>query len=240
MFSWFASNDLKQYRAGYPDQTDDNSINSNLQFYRNEISSSPQGEYIDEIHEKWYQNYELLENHHGYIQWLFPIRERGLNPHAYPLQKHEIEKMKQEEEIQDRITKSYCLMLDFYGIKMKNKRLHRSDNYKQRFRNLNRSPHNYLRITRILKCLGEFEFEKYQLEFLEFMFKEIFIEKTIPNAQRSFFNYWLPTVHRKDDKKMEQLKNEYEKQRKLPQKKRNQNTVVGSSEPQKKIQKKIN
>eukprot|EP00761_Pharyngomonas_kirbyi_P008095 gb/GECH01008106.1/.p1 GENE.gb/GECH01008106.1/~~gb/GECH01008106.1/.p1 ORF type:complete len:146 (+),score=23.51 gb/GECH01008106.1/:1-438(+) len=115
MFSWFASNDLKQYRAGYPDQTDDNSINSNLQFYRNEISSSPQGEYIDEIHEKWYQNYELLENHHGYIQWLFPIRERGLNPHAYPLQKHEIEKMKQEEEIQDRITKSYCLMLDFYG-----------------------------------------------------------------------------------------------------------------------------
>ena len=30
-------------------------------------------------------DYGLLEAHHGYIQWLFPIREPGMNPDARPL-----------------------------------------------------------------------------------------------------------------------------------------------------------
>ena len=65
------------------------------------------GNYIDEIHNKWWGNYELLEYHHSYIQWymtisyynimwlyycrLFPIRERGLNWYAKELQPHEID-----------------------------------------------------------------------------------------------------------------------------------------------------
>jgi hypothetical protein len=32
---------------------------------------------IDELHEKWWGDYEALEREHGYIQWLFPIREDG-------------------------------------------------------------------------------------------------------------------------------------------------------------------
>ena len=39
---------------------------------------------------EWKGNYEWLERHHGYIQWLFPIRERGLNWDAQELQPHEI------------------------------------------------------------------------------------------------------------------------------------------------------
>ena len=49
------------------------------------------GDYIDKIHMEWKGNYEWLERHHGYIQWLFPIRERGLNWQAQELQLHEIE-----------------------------------------------------------------------------------------------------------------------------------------------------
>ena len=47
------------------------------------------GDYIDVIHEKWWGDYQLLEYNHSYIQWLFPIREQGLNMHAEVLQLHE-------------------------------------------------------------------------------------------------------------------------------------------------------
>jgi len=33
------------------------------------VPSRPSGDYIDAIHEKWYWNYDLLESHHGFIQW---------------------------------------------------------------------------------------------------------------------------------------------------------------------------
>ena len=31
------------------------------------------GDLIDEIHSRWRGQYSLLERHHGYIQWLFPL-----------------------------------------------------------------------------------------------------------------------------------------------------------------------
>ena len=47
------------------------------------------GDYIDNIHELWWGNYNHLEWDHSYIGWLFPIREKGLNMHAHELQLHE-------------------------------------------------------------------------------------------------------------------------------------------------------
>lgn len=38
----------------------------NYKFYCNEIVSQPSGNYIDQIHETWFYNYERLESHHGY------------------------------------------------------------------------------------------------------------------------------------------------------------------------------
>ncbi len=46
---------------------------------------------IDEIHKEWWGDYRLLEYRHGYIQWLFPIREQGLNYQAQKLNQREIE-----------------------------------------------------------------------------------------------------------------------------------------------------
>jgi len=34
---------------------------------------------VEDIHRTWFYDYDLLEEHHGYIQWLFPIREHGMN-----------------------------------------------------------------------------------------------------------------------------------------------------------------
>jgi hypothetical protein len=53
------------------------------------MKSTPSGDFIDQIHENWFANYDLLEDHHGYtivasftyinryIQWLFPVFESG-------------------------------------------------------------------------------------------------------------------------------------------------------------------
>ncbi len=48
----------------------------------------------------------------------FPIQEHGVNYQAQSLQPHEIEAMTADEEIIERVIKSYRLMLDFYGMQL--------------------------------------------------------------------------------------------------------------------------
>jgi len=152
---------------------------------------------IDKIHSDWRGKNDLLEAHHGYIQWLFPIREPGLNSQATPLQKHEIKKIKENPECFERIKKSYELMLDFYGCKFNNKEtgeLERNQTWKERYRNLNNHSHNYLRITRILKCLGEFELENYQKNFLNHFIDEIWVKNELTNCENSCRYFWIGTI----------------------------------------------
>ena len=51
----------------------------------------------------------------------FPIREYGMNYDSQPLQTHEIESMKADPTILDRVINSYQLMLDFYGMHLVSK-----------------------------------------------------------------------------------------------------------------------
>jgi hypothetical protein len=62
-----------------------------------------------------------------------------MNYHAQPLQLHEIEKMKANPTVIERVITSYTLMLDFYGMELLSAEtglIRRSDNYKARYRNL--------------------------------------------------------------------------------------------------------
>ncbi len=80
-----AIRDAYEYRHGYPGKKDYQGMTTNFDFYNNEIKSKPQGkskiifysvkgDTIETIHKKWKGDYDLLEAHHGFIQWLFPIR----------------------------------------------------------------------------------------------------------------------------------------------------------------------
>jgi len=51
-----------------------------------------------------------------------------------------------------------------------------------------------LRITRILKCLGEFDYEEYQIQWLEAFIHEVFITKDLSLLETSLLNYWIGTV----------------------------------------------
>lgn len=82
--------------------------------------------------------------------------------------------------------------------------LERADNWEGRFRDLNRSWHNYLRITRILKCLGEFGYEKLKAPFVRFVLREAIVERTLDNTMDSCLNYWLEVI--RDDKEREEIK----------------------------------
>ena len=67
------------------------SYRNNLDFLTGNIESQPDGDFIHNIHTKWFGDYRNLEIHHGYIQWLFPLPTQGVNYEAHPLQKHELE-----------------------------------------------------------------------------------------------------------------------------------------------------
>jgi hypothetical protein len=173
-----AARDTEDYRQGYPGKEDDPNKTRNVQFYKNLLASRPNGGLIDDIHRDWFGNYSLLESHHGFIQWLFPIREQGMNGDAQVLQLHEAKTISADPQCRKRAIRSceslcFCercsfqlnvpsidvLMLDFYGMSLKNHdtgEIERSKNWKRRYSNLCNSSHNWLRVTRILKSLGEF------------------------------------------------------------------------------------
>jgi len=193
----YSDRDTEQYRGGYPGKKDNPDLKDNLAFYKNLMKSQPNGDYIDRIHTDWHGNHRLLESHHGYIQWIFPIREAGMNYSAQELQQHEAKEIQSDPACKARVLKSYQMMLDFYGIKMPDSEsggLERASNWKERFTHLNRSYHNYLRITRILKSLGELGFEHLKSPFLEFMLVESLDKRTLDNCADSCLNFWVQTV----------------------------------------------
>jgi len=196
-----ALSDVETYRAGYPGQADDPDLQKNADFYLGRIPSKPEGDFIDNIHKDWFGDFDLLEEHHSYIQWLFPIREQGLNSQAHPLQLHEVARIKADPTGAGlrRLLRSYDMMMDFYGVRVvdaQSGKLARTEKYEERYDNLATYTHNNLRITRILKCLGEFGFEQYKRSFLDHFVEEIFGTKALAgrSAAESCRRYWIETL----------------------------------------------
>jgi len=162
---------------------------------------------VDNIHKKWWGNYSLLEAHHGYIQWLFPIREDGLNSYADQLQLHEAKAIAADPIMQGRVIKSYELMLDFYGMRLADRQTgaieRNPENWKSRYQHLNRSFHNYLRITRILKCLGEVGLERFKIHFITHVLTEIYENELLRNCKESCIKYWAQVL--RNDNELQQV-----------------------------------
>uniref|UniRef100_A0A250YI80 Opioid growth factor receptor-like protein 1 n=1 Tax=Castor canadensis TaxID=51338 RepID=A0A250YI80_CASCN len=196
--SFYAARDLYKYRHQYPNFKDIRYQNdlSNLRFYKNKIPFKPDGVYIEEVLNKWKGDYEKLEHNHTYIQWLFPLREQGLNFYAKELTTYEIEEFKKTKEAIRRFLLAYKMMLEFFGIKLIDKtgNVARAINWQERFQHLNESQHNYLRITRILKSLGELGYESFKAPLVKFILHEALVENTIPNIKQSALEYFVYTI----------------------------------------------
>lgn len=183
-----ASRDLEAYRAHYYGRTpNDTTLFANVRFYRGESRCRPDRMLIDDLHAEWATDYHRLEAAHGYIQWLFPIHEAGMNYESQVLQQHEADVMRADPAVQARLLTSYQLMLNFYGFALANPSVRcrprsslfsltvacrvtgavtrhvDASHWKKRFHNLCTHSHNFLRITRISKCLGELGLEHFQV-----------------------------------------------------------------------------
>ncbi|XP_068117940.1 opioid growth factor receptor-like isoform X2 [Hyperolius riggenbachi] len=60
--------------------------------------------------------------------------------------------------------------------------------------------HNWLRISRILKCLGDLGYEHYQAPLVRFLLEEILCKNNLQNVKRSALDYFMFTVKNKKER----------------------------------------
>uniref|UniRef100_A0A8C5Q6R9 Opioid growth factor receptor (OGFr) conserved domain-containing protein n=1 Tax=Leptobrachium leishanense TaxID=445787 RepID=A0A8C5Q6R9_9ANUR len=175
----------------------------NYEFYMNWRRFEPDGEFIKIILQRWNENFDLLENNHDYIQWLFPTLEQGRNFYSKPLNPQERLLMCNTSEIQQWLLRAYKMMLKFFGVKLvgedgedtKVTEVEGAENFAERFENLTINTHNNLRITRVLLSLGELGAEEYQAPLVKFLLKEILIEHRLPNLKKVHDLLYFPWLH---------------------------------------------
>jgi hypothetical protein len=103
----------------------------------------------DQLH-KW--SNDAWENHHDFIQWLFPLNEPSAhNPNGPVLSKEDYDQIKASPELTNAIVKNYERFLKYAGIKRFQDGLDFFDYRKDFWETPN---HNWLRITRVLKSLN--------------------------------------------------------------------------------------
>eukprot|EP00930_Biecheleria_cincta_P010653 TRINITY_DN11289_c0_g1_i1.p1 TRINITY_DN11289_c0_g1~~TRINITY_DN11289_c0_g1_i1.p1 ORF type:complete len:298 (-),score=32.28 TRINITY_DN11289_c0_g1_i1:44-937(-) len=200
-----AKEDAKRYRQGYPGLEEPSDAWDNLRFYKGILKSRSSGgkwpeseDYVDNFHDKCERDLNILER--GSYEWLFPIREQGANPDSQPLTRAERDAMLEEPDCVQRLRRSYELALRFYGLSMdpKSDKLTRTAEWDRRSKNLGEKRHNYLRITRILKWLGEFGFNAWQGPLVRTLASGIYERPHVLWPMRSSLtDYFVPVV--KDD-----------------------------------------
>jgi Opioid growth factor receptor (OGFr) conserved region len=155
----------------------------------------PKGRMIQDI---WAWDFEDLECAHDYIQWLFPLSEKSaFNPDAPVVEQEVIQAFKVDQRLQQNLMKSFVVMLRFYGLQCDQKAgkvvVSRSEDYPIRRREwICMFNHNYLRITRILKCLITFGLEDEALAFYECL-RQIYREDRDQIGGETF-QYWTNAV----------------------------------------------
>ncbi|KZT58172.1 hypothetical protein CALCODRAFT_411204, partial [Calocera cornea HHB12733] len=171
------SRDMRDFLLAYPSQL--RSPPSQCPNYTFYSAPPPSTNGVISMQTELRGDWDQLEWKHDFVQWLFPIREQGVNPRARPLQVHEIGRMKDSELVMERFRESYEIMLAFYGLRLVDPATGELDvtlapdksdgGWPARFYNLEHSMHNYLRITRILKSLHELGHAHYVPSFLLFI-----------------------------------------------------------------------
>jgi hypothetical protein len=114
------------------------------------------------LEDVWQWTNGQFEFEHAYIQWLFPLPDRSkAEPDSPILTTKDMERFNASTELRDKLLRSFKVLLRFYGFTFRyeteeciNPIIEPSDHFDQRAKTwLNSNNHNYLRITRILRCL---------------------------------------------------------------------------------------
>ena len=150
------------------------------------------------IQEIWAWDFEVLEHTHNYIQWLFPIAEKSaFNSDAPLVDEKVIQAFKEDSRLQKNLRQSLAVMLQFYGLQSHEDDgkvvINRAENYSGRkYEWVNMFNHNYLRITRILKCLMLFGLDDEAQAFYDCL-RQIYREDSEQIGSKTF-RYWTNAV----------------------------------------------
>jgi hypothetical protein len=151
------------------------------------------------IAEIWVWDFEELECAHDYIQWLFPLPERSaFNPDAPLVDNEVIQAFKSDLRLRQNLLRSLTVMLRFYGLQRQENDVGKvvitqSEDYPDRQCEwVQPFDHNYLRITRILKCLMLFGLGNEAQAFYECL-KQIYRESSDQIGGETF-QYWTNAV----------------------------------------------
>ncbi|MBD1918541.1 MULTISPECIES: opioid growth factor receptor-related protein [Cyanophyceae] len=164
-------------------------------FYLGEQQDS-QGRMIQEM---WAWNFEELECTHDFIQWLFPLPERSaFNSDAPIVNDQVIQAFQGDSILRQNLRRSLAVMLRFYGLQRQESNegnivITQSQDYPNRqWEWANPFNHNYLRITRILKCLMGFGLEDEAQAFYECL-RQIYQESSDRIGDETF-QHWANAV----------------------------------------------
>ncbi len=122
-----------------------------LRFYRH-AGPDHRGRTLDEIRAF---GTDRLEGTHDFIQWLFPLPEpSGANLHAPILAAADVDAFAADPALREELLRSLDAMLAFYGLARAGPCIERSTRYAQRSGEWLERPHNFLRISRMLRSLS--------------------------------------------------------------------------------------
>jgi hypothetical protein len=167
-----------------------------IRYYRGEAPDE-KGRYLTELLE-WSD--EQLEIVHDYIQWMFPLKERGFNPNAPLLNQWSIAEFHAQPGLREMLRACFRRMLRFYGLQVcegRNLIIEPGPNFDERAENwLSPGNHNHLRISRILKSLFILGLETEAKAFLKCLSKirDEDKEKPRPAISEETFWFWRTAV----------------------------------------------
>lgn len=203
--------DIRLYASRYAGFSDPAGPQKNVEFYSGRRPAAQSRDTIEKLL-GLKGDYAVLERRHDYIQWLFPIRgpnASGANPAASGLTLEEASVFVSDADIRAKSLRALEMMLDFYGMKIVTDApttesstteisIQRAAHWQERYANLVHRSHNWLRLTRILKHLGEIEMEPYKVALVWHIAREIHERKQLTPMRDSFINYMAGTIFDED------------------------------------------
>lgn len=164
----------------------------NLKFYQNEYAPPPNDLTVGEMLEFWTGNYDKLAQNTTYIHWLFPNKDTGRNGIASPFTDEEIQAFKNDEVVLNRFMLSFDMMLDYFGMQRNGTQFDLAQNWEERLAYFKIYNGNYMKITRMLKCLRLLGMEQLRENWMHFLLKLI-NDRKLSDAEASYKNFWMKT-----------------------------------------------
>jgi hypothetical protein len=173
-----------------------NNLNEIIIKFYSGLGPDSEGRMLRDI---WSWSFEDLEHIHNYIQWLFPLNEPSLfNFNAPVLDRESIGLFKTDLRLKSNLITSFKVMLSFYGFELVQDagqiKITKAANFHERKRNwLTAGNHNFLRLTRILKCLMLLGFKEYALALYDAL-EDLYINEATNIIGSLTFHYWQTAV----------------------------------------------